>query len=118
MSDAHEANQDQAALWNQPGCAWVEMQSLLDGVLAPFEKLLVEHALDDRTRRVLDIGCGSGSTTFAAARRLRDGGSSVGADISAPLIELARKRALQQGLNNAEFVQADAQTHAFEPGSF
>jgi SAM-dependent methyltransferase len=119
MSDTQQANRDQAELWNETaGHNWVEMQSVLDEVLAPFEKLLIEHALSDGTRHLLDIGCGSGSTTLAAARRLRKGGSSLGADISAPLIEAARKRALQEGLDNASFVQADAQTHAFEAGRF
>jgi SAM-dependent methyltransferase len=119
MSDTQQANLDQAELWNDTaGRNWVEMQSVLDDVLAPFETLLIEHALNDGTRHLLDIGCGSGSTTLAAARRLGKGGSSLGADISAPLIEAARKRALQEGLDNASFVQADAQTHAFEAGRF
>ena len=71
MSDAHEANRDQFELWNQgSGNAWVDMQGLLDEMLGPFEKLLMEQALDDGTKRLLDVGCGSGSTTLSAARRM------------------------------------------------
>jgi ubiquinone/menaquinone biosynthesis C-methylase UbiE len=41
----------------------------------PLERLLVE-ALGDGTRRVLDVGCGTGSTTLAIARRLVHRGSA------------------------------------------
>jgi SAM-dependent methyltransferase len=115
-----KTNPDQAELWNGPaGNAWVEMQNVLDEMLAPYGSLVVEHALRAGASRVLDIGCGAGATTLLAARALgQSGGSSVGADISAPLIEVARKRALQEGLPNTEFVRADAQTYAFEARSF
>jgi SAM-dependent methyltransferase len=113
-------NPDQAELWNGPaGNAWVEMQNVLDEMLAPYGTLVVDHALNAGASRVLDIGCGAGATTVLAAKRLgARGGASLGADISAPLIEVATKRARAEGLTNAEFVLADAQTHAFEAQSF
>jgi SAM-dependent methyltransferase len=114
-----EANRDQVALWNEAsGRAWVEMQSTLDAMLAPFSTLLIEHGLRNDTRRVLDVGCGFGSTTFSAARRVGRDGSCVGVDVSAPLLELATKRAREEHLDNVTFVRADAQTHAFEANTF
>ena len=65
--------------------------------------------------RVLDIGCGAGATTLAMARRLGPEGFCLGVDISGPLIAAATARAA--GLP-AAFVQADAQTYAFEPETF
>lgn len=119
MSGNREANPDQAELWNGPsGCAWVEMQAVLDEMLAPFGALLLEQAVKEGIRRVLDVGCGAGATTLLAAKLIGQAGACLGADISAPLLEVARKRALQEKLGNAQFVQADAQTHAFEPDSF
>jgi SAM-dependent methyltransferase len=119
MTATPRANQDQATLWNEgSGQAWVELQALLDRLLEPFATLLIEHGLDDGTRRVLDVGCGAGATTLAAARRVGQQGLAVGVDISAPLIEAAKKRALQDKAGNAQFVNADAQTHAFEPQRF
>jgi ubiquinone/menaquinone biosynthesis C-methylase UbiE len=119
MTHPHEANPDQKAQWNGPsGCAWVEMQELMDEMLQPFADRLVEHVLRAKPTRVLDIGCGSGATTLLAAKRLGKDGACVGADISAPLLEVARHRAAQENLPNVEFIQADAQTHPFEPGRF
>ena len=119
MSASQPVNPDQAAYWNgSAGDAWVEMQGVLDRILAPFEKLLVEHALHDDTRRVLDVGCGAGSTTLAAARRVGQDGQCVGVDISTALLEVAKGRAITEGLANVSFVHADAQSHAFEPNGF
>jgi SAM-dependent methyltransferase len=119
MPEAQQANRDQATLWNETsGPVWVEMQATLDAMLQPFGTLLIEHALNDETRSVLDIGCGAGWTTFAAARRVGQSGACVGVDVSAPLIDQATKRLRDERLDNVSFVRADAQTHAFEPHRF
>ena len=62
---------------------------------------------------MIDIGCGCGDTTLELARRVGAGGSVLGADISAPMLDVARRRAGEAGLAQASFVQADAQAHAF-----
>jgi SAM-dependent methyltransferase len=59
------------------------------------------------TDRVLDVGCGTGTTTIMFAERAA---SARGIDISVPMLGLARRRAPQ-----LDFVLADATTHAFEP---
>ena len=108
---------EQEQLWNGPsGQAWVESQELLDQVLGPFETLLVEAAATRSPRRLLDVGCGTGSTTLAIARRLGTGARCRGLDISEPMLALARARAQREG-SRAEFVRADAQTYAFEPAT-
>ena len=61
---------------------------------------------------VLDIGCGAGQTTRDAAR-LAVAGSVVGVDVSAPMIDRARRLTKAAGLRNVEFEQADAESHHF-----
>lgn len=104
---------DQAKLWNGPsGDAWVEHQPVLDRMFEPFTELLVSATRD--SDRVLDIGCGTGATTLAIARRAKE---AVGVDISEPMLGLARERAAKEE-SRARFVCADAETHAFAPSSF
>jgi SAM-dependent methyltransferase len=62
--------------------------------------------------RVLDIGCGAGESTRDAARAA-SAGSVVGVDMSAGLIELARRLTEQDGLRNATYLEADAQVQSF-----
>jgi SAM-dependent methyltransferase len=99
------------------GEAWVEAQALVDRLFRPFEQRLADDVAAIGARRVLDVGCGTGSTTIAVARAMPPGGRSVGVDISAPMIEAARARAERERVP-ATFVRADAQTHAFEPAGF
>ena len=42
--------------------------------------------------RVLDVGCGSGPSTAAAATAVHRGGMVTGIDIAAPMIAAARQR--------------------------
>jgi SAM-dependent methyltransferase len=118
MDTLQPANADQIALWN--GCAgrgWVEAQESLDRLFAPFEDLLVEAVAKSKAQRVLDIGCGTGSTTLAIARQLGPRGTAVGLDISEPMIALAQRRAALEAAP-PRFLCADAQTYEFEPASF
>jgi SAM-dependent methyltransferase len=117
--NAHQpANAEQIAVWNgSAGRGWVEAQASLDRLFEPYETLLVEAVAARGARRVLDVGCGTGSTTLAIARRLGRGGSAVGIDISEPMIALARTRAEREA-TLPRFICADAQTHEFEPASF
>jgi SAM-dependent methyltransferase len=118
MDVTPQTRDEQAALWNGvAGRAWVDAQESLDQMLKPFEDLLVEAVPAGSTGRVLDVGCGTGSTTLAVARRLGAKGRCTGIDISDPMINAARARAGREG-TPASFIRADAQTHMFEPEGF
>ncbi|UCI07645.1 class I SAM-dependent methyltransferase [Mesorhizobium sp. B1-1-8] len=119
MPQSTQPNTRQAALWNDAsGKAWVEMQPILDGVLAPFESLVVDAGYPGEGGNVLDIGCGAGATTLAMARRVGNDGRCVGIDISQPLVALATERARVQEVANASFKVGDAQAYAFESRHF
>jgi SAM-dependent methyltransferase len=57
--------------------------------------------------RLLDVGCGAGAATVQAGRLVGAGGRVVGADISAHLVRMARRRARAAG--NVSFEVADMQ---------
>jgi SAM-dependent methyltransferase len=116
MDLTHQGD-EQAKLWNGPsGRAWVEEQALLDRVLQPFQALLLEDVSRSGAHRVLDVGCGTGSTTLAFASLLGANGHCTGIDISEPMLALAKARAADAGLH-VTFIRANAQTYTFEPES-
>ena len=68
--------------------------------------------------RVLDIGCGPGTTVLELAKRVGPGGHVLGADVSEPSVARARERIAAAGLRHAEVIVADASVHPFPPDSF
>lgn len=108
-------NQQQRAAWNgDSGQRWVADADRRDQVLAPVADALLAAAQLHPGESVLDIGCGCGATTIAAAERV-DPGRAVGLDLSAPMLDLARQRT---GQLPVEFLKADAQTDPIEAEAF
>jgi SAM-dependent methyltransferase len=111
--DSNCPNADQIAFWNGPaGERWAREQAVLDRAFAPFAAQLLAEAALGPGRRVLDIGCGSGTTTLAASETVGPTGRVVGIDVSVPMLEHARSRS--RGHANVEFIHADASTHKFD----
>jgi SAM-dependent methyltransferase len=114
--DAASQSDEQKAMWNGPsGRAWIDGQEFLDRMFLPFEEMLAREVTALKAHHVLDVGCGTGATTLAAARAGAE--RALGIDISAPMIEVAQGRAAQEK-SRAEFIAADAQTHNFRGEKF
>src|SRR5207248_1872205 len=114
--DASNAEQLQA--WDGgEGAFWAAHADHFDRSALPYHRrLLAAAAIGDR-ERVLDIGCGTGQSTVLAARALTNG-SALGVDLSSHMLAYARRRAADDGIENATFEQADAQIHPFESAAF
>ena len=105
-------------MWNgSSGEAWIAAQAVLDDLFRPVEALLADAAASSGATNVLDVGCGTGATTIALARRLGPSATCTGVDVSAPMIDLARRRAASES-PQPRFVCADAGIHPFEPEAF
>jgi SAM-dependent methyltransferase len=113
------ANEEQIEYWNdRAGPRWVAYQEKLDAQIAPYAEAVLDRAALQPGERVLDIGCGCGASTLAAAARVAPEGSATGVDISRPMLERARARAAEGNVSNVEFVEGDAQTFSFAAGDF
>ena len=114
----HDQTQYQAQYWNGPEANhWLVHEHRYERMGAPFTRLVLDAAAVARADRVLDIGCGTGSTTCAAARAADDG-QALGVDIARPLLQRAQQRARHDGLTNVRFEHGDAQTHRLAPQGF
>ena len=68
----------------------------LEAINGPFGAAMLDAARLQPGDNVLDVGCGHGTTTIDAARRVAPDGACVGVDISTPLVDSARKRAVRR----------------------
>jgi SAM-dependent methyltransferase len=104
-------NADQAEYWTEnQGPLWVQRQNELDLTLRPFETGLLKRLAAAEGERILDIGCGFGTTSLDIAEQVGPGGYVHGVDISAPMVEKAKARAAEAGLgpDRIAFDVADA----------
>lgn len=112
MTGVNQAQQD---AWNgDSGQRWVADADRRDAVLGPVADALLAAARLQPGDTVLDLGCGCGATTLAAADLVAPA-NVVGLDLSGPMLELARQRT---GTGAATFIQADAQTKTFDGERF
>src|SRR5215813_11610380 len=77
---------------------------------------LVESLGITKGLKVLDLGCGDGTTALPAARL---GADVLGVDIASNLVEAGNKRAREEGLTNCRFQEGDASNlHELKDQSF
>ncbi|GAA2313728.1 class I SAM-dependent methyltransferase [Streptomyces caniferus] len=111
-------NARQAEAWDgEEGKYWAEERERYEARYRHLTPHLMAAAGLRAGSRVLDVGCGNGGTSLAAARVATDG-SVLGVDLSGQQLSTARQRATAAGLRQVTFEQADAQVHRFGRGAF
>jgi SAM-dependent methyltransferase len=119
MAEEAIANAAQREYWNTvAGPRWLGLEGFVERRVRTVDNLLLRYSGVVAGERVLEIGCGTGAFTVPLAEAVGASGAVLGADISAAMLAGARQRLPETGLKNVSLVEADAQTHSFEPGHF
>ncbi|HEY6638284.1 MAG TPA: class I SAM-dependent methyltransferase [Solirubrobacterales bacterium] len=116
--DAAEFRDKQRDQWNGAAVGWNEWSEYMDGHTGGVAERLVEMAGVKEGDRVLDVAAGYGEPSLTAARRVGPQGSVIATDISAEMLNFGRERAAANGVENIEFMQADASSLDFPAESF
>lgn len=103
--------------WNgDSGERWAANLTRLDLMLTDFGSAAIAAAGARPGEQILDVGCGSGTTSFTLAQRVGSSGHVLGVDISEQLVDIARA-AIPDGAP-VSFRCADAATAALPQGQF
>jgi len=109
-------NIDQRRRWNDP--AWVQGWLARQATTAATIQRLLERMALVTGEGVLDVGCGTGTLSIAAAEAVGPAGRVVGLDLSAPLVEVARDRLRRARHPQVSFFVGDAQIDQAPGGPF
>lgn len=93
------------------GDHWAAHAARYTRMLGAFGEALVQAADLPRGARVLDVGCGCGDLSLAAAEAVGPTGQVVGVDLSPAMLAVAAERARARGLDQVRFEQADAASY-------
>ena len=93
----------------------VYQEFLVPAMFEPFAASLVEKAGIGAGTRVLDVACGTGAASRAAARA---GGEVVGVDLGEPTLAVARSFPAEEGTTAIDYRQGDATALPVEDDAF
>ncbi|WP_285507687.1 class I SAM-dependent methyltransferase [Actinokineospora sp. NBRC 105648] len=106
----------QRANWDAMSGGWLSWQEKFERGAGPVSERLLALADVRAGQRVLDIGTGIGEPAVRAAELVGERGAVVAVDLSAEMVEIARRRSA--GLGTVEVRQGDVETLDLPAGSF
>jgi ubiquinone/menaquinone biosynthesis C-methylase UbiE len=104
--------------WQVAAPGWRKWYDVLEAGGEIVSRTLIERAGIGPGDTVLDVATGYGEPALTAARVVGQSGRVLATDIAADMLEFGRERAAHAGLDNVEFVEADAEALPFDDESF
>jgi SAM-dependent methyltransferase len=103
--------------WEAMAPGWERRREYLREFSEPITGWMVARLDPQPGQTILELGAATGETGFAAARRIGDRGRLISTDLPPAMVEVAKRRAEELGIENAEFRVMDAQHIDLEDGS-
>jgi SAM-dependent methyltransferase len=88
---------------------WHSRREQIEAVCTPLRELMVRELDPQPSATVLELAAGTGETGFDAAERLGEGGRLISSDFSEGMVDGARRRGDERGIENAEYRVIDAE---------
>jgi SAM-dependent methyltransferase len=108
-TDPATYRQESRDRWSRSAAGWSQRADRFQRAAMPVSEWMVDAVHLQPGHTVLELAAGPGITGFMAAERVQPGGVLISSDFAEPMLEVARQRATQAGLDNVEFRVVDAE---------
>jgi SAM-dependent methyltransferase len=95
--------------WQGMAPGWESWRAQLEDALTPVRTWLISRLAPQPGDTVLELGAGPGDTGFAAAALVGEAGRLISSDFSPEMLEVARRRGAELGLENVDYRVIDAE---------
>jgi SAM-dependent methyltransferase len=89
--------------WGGAAAGWERRRAAMQASAAVVSTWLVDHVDPQPGQTILELAAGPGDTGLMAAELVRPGGRLISTDASQEMLDVARRRADELGLDNVEF---------------
>ncbi|MQA72845.1 MAG: methyltransferase domain-containing protein [Solirubrobacterales bacterium] len=103
--------------WNRFSANWDEESEYLWSVTGAVGERLVQRLDPQPGETILELAAGTGRTGFAVAERVGDEGRVISTDFAPGMVEVARRRGKELGLDNLEHRVLDAEAMELDDAS-
>jgi SAM-dependent methyltransferase len=103
--------------WNRAARGWGAHRARIQRAAAPVSQWLVEALGPQPGQTILELAAGPADTGLMAAELVRPGGRLLCTDFSEAMLDVARERARELGIDNVEFRVMDAESMDLETAS-
>jgi ubiquinone/menaquinone biosynthesis C-methylase UbiE len=109
MVDPEQYRAGAREAWADAAQGWERRRERFQQQAEPVSRWLVEHLELEDGATVLELAGGPGDTGFLAAKQIGPLGTLISSDGSPEMVEVARRRAEELGIGNAEFKVLEAE---------
>lgn len=117
---AIEPDEQRAAsrqMWERAAAGWGNRADRIRDWGMPVSAAMVDGLALQPGQRVLELAAGPGDTGFLAAELVLPGGTLISSDGAQAMVDVARERAAEAGLDNVEFAQLELEWIDLPTGS-
>jgi ubiquinone/menaquinone biosynthesis C-methylase UbiE len=109
LVDLDEYRKTSHATWERMSTGWDSWRQFLWDATRNIREWLIRELDPQAGQTILDIAAGAGDTGFAAAATLGPDGHLITTDFSPKMVDVARRRRKELGIDNVEFRVLDAE---------
>lgn len=115
--DPDEQRSASREAWERAAAGWGKRAERIRDWGMPVSAAMVQALTLQPGQRVLELAAGPGDTGFMAAELVRPGGTLISSDGADAMIDVARARAAELGIDNVEFSQLELEWIDLETAS-